>query len=148
MKNRLIFPVFTVLWMLMIFYFSSRTAVDSSTQSMFITERIIRFFVSNPSENLLFLAEVFVRKAAHFTEYFILGGLVFGSFKSGFKLKNINKIFTYTFFICLLYAAGDEIHQYFVPGRACRLFDVFVDALGISSFILVSFLYSKYKKIC
>ncbi len=32
---------------------------------------------------------------------------------------------------CILYAASDELHQYFVPGRACRLFDVGVDTAGI-----------------
>ena len=32
--------------------------------------------------------------------------------------------------ICLIYASSDEIHQYFVPGRACRIFDVGVDTLG------------------
>ena len=29
-----------------------------------------------------------------------------------------------------LYAVTDEIHQYFVPGRACRLLDVTVDTCG------------------
>lgn len=30
----------------------------------------------------------------------------------------------------MLYAAGDEFHQYFVPGRAAQLSDVAVDAMG------------------
>ena len=32
--------------------------------------------------------------------------------------------------LCFLYAAGDEIHQHFVPERAGMWQDVFVDALG------------------
>ncbi|MFR4340603.1 MAG: VanZ family protein [Gemmiger formicilis] len=32
--------------------------------------------------------------------------------------------------LCMLYAAGDEFHQYFVPGRAAQLSDVAVDAMG------------------
>lgn len=38
---------------------------------------------------------------------------------------------------CVLYAVGDEIHQYFVPERACRIFDVFVDSCGSSTGILI-----------
>lgn len=30
----------------------------------------------------------------------------------------------------MLYAAGDEFHQYFVPGRAAQLSDVVIDAMG------------------
>ena len=31
---------------------------------------------------------------------------------------------------CVCYAMTDELHQYFVPGRSCRLFDVGVDSLA------------------
>lgn len=31
---------------------------------------------------------------------------------------------------CALYACSDELHQYFVPGRSCRFFDVCVDSAG------------------
>ena len=82
MKKRIIFLSLTIGWMILIFWFSSKTATDSTTQSMFITERIIRFFIENPSYKLLDFAESFVRKAAHFTEYFILGAFVFGTVKS------------------------------------------------------------------
>ena len=33
--------------------------------------------------------------------------------------------------LCLLYAASDELHQFFVPGRAAQLYDVCVDSLGL-----------------
>ena len=32
--------------------------------------------------------------------------------------------------LCMLFAAGDEPHQYFVPGRAAQLSDVAIDAMG------------------
>ncbi len=31
----------------------------------------------------------------------------------------------------IIYATSDEIHQYFVPGRACMIEDVFIDTLGV-----------------
>ena len=34
------------------------------------------------------------------------------------------------FRIAALYAATDELHQYFVPGRACMFTDVCIDSFG------------------
>lgn len=51
---------------------------------------------------------------------------------------------------CLLYAAGDEIHQYFVPERAAQWQDVFVDAFGfvpaIAAVYLLLWLRTKYRQ--
>ena len=80
--KKIVFLTLTILWMAMIFWFSSKTASDSTGQSMFITEKIIRFFIDNPSYKFIDFVENFVRKAAHFSEYFVLGALVFGSVKS------------------------------------------------------------------
>ena len=35
------------------------------------------------------------------------------------------------------YAGTDELHQYFVPGRSARLFDVGIDTLGVLTGILI-----------
>lgn len=35
------------------------------------------------------------------------------------------------------YAGTDEFHQYFVPGRSARLFDVGIDSLGVMTGILI-----------
>ena len=51
--------------------------------------------------------------------------------------------------LAVLYAVTDELHQIFIPGRACRFFDVCVDAAGalagIVFCLLVAFL---WKKLC
>ena len=44
-------------------------------------------------------------------------------------LKKKNTLFT--FIISGLYGALDEVHQYFIPGRSCELFDWIADLLGI-----------------
>lgn len=64
-------------------------------------------------------------------------------------MKNLSdkKIMFFTILICFLYAVCDEIHQYFVPGRACRVFDVLVDTAGSAFFLIISFLYSKFKRV-
>ena len=70
-----------------------------------------------------------IRKLAHFTLYFILGFIASGLFVTiknrGMLLKS-----AVSWGVCVLYAVSDEIHQYFVPGRACAAFDVFIDSLG------------------
>lgn len=50
--------------------------------------------------------------------------------------------------VCMLYAASDEIHQYFVPGRAMLLSDVGIDAFGFLLCIAVTYLilYLLHKK--
>ena len=81
MKKKIIYIFLTVLWMVFIFWLSNKPADESSKQSMFITEKIIRFFMDNPPRLLLDAAESIVRKLAHFTEYFILAFLVYKSIK-------------------------------------------------------------------
>ncbi len=62
------------------------------------------------------------------------------------KLSN-KKIILITVLICFLYAVSDEIHQYFVPGRACRMLDVIIDTSGSAFFCFVYFIVSKIKMI-
>jgi VanZ family protein len=50
-----------------------------------------------------------------------------GIAKNPTKIKNI----TFTLLISVLFAASDEIHQYFVPGRQCDIFDFLADTVGI-----------------
>lgn len=38
---------------------------------------------------------------------------------------------------CLLYAISDELHQHFVPGRACLPTDILVDAIGFVPGVLL-----------
>ena len=52
--------------------------------------------------------------------------------------------------VCLLYAASDEIHQLFVPGRSGEVRDVMIDfsgaVLGIALSMLVFLLICRIKK--
>lgn len=46
----------------------------------------------------------------------------------------------------IIYATSDEIHQYFVPGRACRMGDVFIDTLGVLLGITIILLIKKIRE--
>ena len=73
-----------------------------------------------------------IRKSAHFLECAGLAFLVFNALRATFgKSRPVA-----AFLITAAYAVSDEIHQLFVEGRACRIFDIFVDSCGAASAIL------------
>ncbi len=73
-----------------------------------------------------------VRKTAHAVEYAVLAFLVSGAACYGDiqDKKKRRRLFLCVWGICILYAMSDEIHQAFVPGRAGRISDVCIDAIG------------------
>lgn len=123
--------ILLVIWMVVIFCFSSQPADQSTKLSDgFINKTIIKVYkifdsdITTEEEKVIIEKYTYtVRKLAHFSIYFILGILSYFVFKD----KN-NLVFTICF--CIFYACTDEIHQYFVDGRYCSLFDVFIDSLG------------------
>ena len=122
--------------MIMICLFSCDNAQESSERSENLLSIIIAYIGQFVSHNLL-------RKIAHFCEFAALGFFTAGGFR--FTLKNAK--FYYPLIACALYAVSDEIHQFFVPGRACRIFDVFIDScgalFGIAVFLLFNLIVQK-----
>ncbi len=141
-KNKVaaaIFWILTAAVMVLIFMFSSDTGEESEEISQNLLGIIIEFIGKFISHNTL-------RKLAHFTEFAALGFCVCGSIHYTFGKRKI-----YIPLIpCVLYAVSDEIHQYFVPERACRIFDVLVDSAGcltgIAIFSLIIFIIKKISK--
>lgn len=83
-------------------------------------------------------------KTAHALEYAALCFLFSCSWQSVF-LKSQH---TLSFLSAALYASSDELHQYFVSGRACQPRDVLVDCLGASFGLLAFFIiYTVYTHI-
>ena len=74
-------------------------------------------------------------KLAHGLEFGLFGMLLFRAFRfpplsqSPFRLALA---------VGILYAASDEIHQLFVPGRSCDITDFIADSLGIILFAWIS----------
>ena len=101
-----------------IFWFSAQKATESSETSGWLL-----FLLKLP------VSETFIRKAAHFLEFAGLGVLIFNAIYQTFGHW---KPFV-SFGITSAYAVCDEIHQLFVEGRACRIFDWFIDSLGAAA---------------
>ena len=77
-----------------------------------------------------------VRKSAHFLEYTMLGLILMLTGRT--FLTSHQK--TAAMLTGAVYAALDEFHQYFVPGRACQVRDVLIDYSGIVTGILTALL--------
>ena len=76
-----------------------------------------------------FLWDFAAKKVAHLTEYAVLYALF---------LRATEKNWVLSFALTMFYAASDEIHQSFVPGRTAAVYDLVFDFSGatISAYII------------
>lgn len=143
MKKRIILWILVILWMGIIFIFSSFNSDNSSKQSEgiinFIIENVIEIFNKDLSleDKSLLIDRVHmpVRKLAHFSIYLVLGVLVTLLLKT-YNLSTRNVILV-SILICFLYACSDEIHQLFISGRSAEFRDILIDTLGSSCGIVL-----------
>ncbi len=136
-----------ILWMSIVFWFSSQVGDTSKAQSGNTIRKIIIFFDKNISnENLEMIVEAlqpFVRKLAHFSIY-TLGGILIYNMINKYKLTKKRKVI-YTAIIGALYATSDEIHQLFVPYRSGQVTDVLIDTCGVITGIILFIITTKIK---
>lgn len=146
MKNKRIIIDWSLLiaWMVLIFFMSNQPGEVSTKQSDLVI-KIFSLIGIDLNSYLGSIATFIIRKAAHFTEYFILYCLSIRLLKQNIEIK---KARIYCLLIVLGYAITDEIHQYFVPGRAMALRDVLIDfSGGIFGYLLNCLIYNfKNKK--
>lgn len=124
------------IWMGVIFWFSAQPATVSSELSGGVIEQVIGSitpgFADLPAgeqEAVVASWQTVVRKGAHVSEYAVLGilaWLALGGYLSRLRLRAAAAAG-----IGLLYAASDEIHQIFVPGRGPGVVDVLIDFSGV-----------------
>lgn len=131
-----------LVWMGVIFYFSHQ----SGDASMQLSDGILDSFKSLFQNFLNYhTLSYIVRKIAHFTEYFILGLLIYHLVKQYRVISKTEIIWMILF--CVIYAMSDEFHQVFIGGRSPKVFDVIIDSLGSSLSILILQLLQKRKII-
>lgn len=133
-KRKTILILLLLLWMITVFLFSAQNATRSSKVSGNLTDTILDLL--NVSKEHREMAETLIRKLAHFTIYAVGGVLAMCCFSECKLGSNKNIIVSQMF--GTLYAITDEVHQYFVPGRACQLRDVLIDSLGVASGIIIA----------
>jgi VanZ family protein len=144
-KRQVIFGIIAMAVMVMIFGFSAKNAHESTEESlevgMTIGKVTVKDFKKLPYPEQVRFAEKIdhmVRKSAHFLEYTVLGFVLFFTLY-GEKLKRV-RAGIFGWITGTLYAVTDEIHQMFVPGRACMFTDVCIDSGGVLTGTLLSVL--------
>lgn len=105
---------------LLIFYFSSQPGAKSESQSRFVLDCF------QIAENLT--SQKIIRKLAHLSIYACMG-ICWANFFCTIKLS-WRQCFLISILMCCLFAASDEWHQTFVPGRSGEFLDVCLDTLG------------------
>ena len=113
---------------------------DSTALSTGVIWQIVGFIVPGydqlpPAEQLAWQEKLQfpVRKAAHFSEYIILGMLMLNMVRQllrdrGYSLVRLGAI---AWALGTAYCLTDEIHQIFVPGRTFMLLDIGIDSAGV-----------------
>lgn len=142
--------ILVVCWMAVIFSFSARTATlsaqDSATVGMWLGKVFVPGFSGWDEQEQKEFADKIdhpVRKAAHASEYAVLGFLLAGGLADDTK-KRLYCI-GFPWIVGTLYAASDELHQMFVPGRSCQVTDIMIDSSGVFLGVLVGQLIWVYR---
>lgn len=134
-----IFILLSAAAMGLIFAFSAQNGELSSSYSGFAAN-ILRRVLSPvlPGSAVEFIIR-YIRKAAHIFIYFVLG--IFLSLSAGeisLRTRRLPLCLLAAWLICILYAAGDEFHQSFVPGRSASPIDVLIDSAGSLASVLIT----------
>lgn len=140
-----IFLLLAILWMGVIFWFSSRnaelSAMDSTRIGRAIADMLAKGFTGwdeSAKEAFVLSVDHAVRKTAHFLEYMILGILLSGVFAE-YRMRPLRWM-KRVWISGTLYAVTDELHQIFTPGRSCQLSDIILDSCGVAAGILLALL--------
>lgn len=128
--RRLLFLALSAAIMILIFWFSGRTGAVSQSQSDAFLPVFLRFLPKS-------IASFVIRKGAHFTIYAALGFCLYAGIET---LCPPLPAALFSLLIAVLYAASDEWHQLFVPGRSGELRDVLLDGCGALCGILACML--------
>lgn len=136
---------------MVIFGFSKQDGEESSGLSYKAADMILTVcdkagivdYNDNNRDSMIEAVQFPIRKAAHMTEYAVLSVLVMlALIVDGIKGIRLPVIAT---IIAVAFAATDELHQRYVPGRYGCVRDVLIDAAG--SIIGLAIAYVLYKNM-
>ena len=143
---RVFWIVASVAVAVLIFYFSSQIAAESNELSKGFLRKLLTLLLGRSPDTLPRRYNHYIRKAAHFLIYALLGFCLTGVFLHQKRLPAIPTAIA----VAALYAMTDEFHQSFVPGRGPQITDVLLDtsgaALGASIMGLLLLLLRKTRK--
>lgn len=115
------------IWAVLIFSMSTDTFSAAHTGS--ILEPILKWLIPSITRSQFDAIHFFIRKCAHFTEYFIFSLLLYRGFRAG-RGGWLWKPAIATLFTAAVYSGLDEFHQSFVASRTASPYDSLLDTTG------------------
>lgn len=115
-------------WMFIISFLSTEPFSAENT-SRYIDPLLRYFFPRITTAQFVYWHSV-IRKSAHFTEFFILGSLIYWALRRGRSPGWRAAWMLQALSLAVLYSLADEAHQAFVPKRTPSLSDSGIDSLG------------------
>ena len=116
-----------IAWLIVIFLASS-DMMSAEHTSRFIGP-FLRWLIPDISGPTIVSIQLFVRKAAHVTEYAILGALLMRAFTHG-NVRLSWRHVAAAWLVAVSCASLDEFHQSFVASRTGSPIDVTIDVFG------------------
>jgi len=107
--------------------FSASTEMMANERTSRFVQPLLHWLFPAASPEFYLMAHMIIRKGGHMVEYAILATLLFWA---------LGRRWLVVLLLCVLYAAGDEWHQSFVPSRQGAVADVLIDTTGAALAIL------------
>ncbi|WNJ21255.1 VanZ family protein [Pontibacter sp. G13] len=131
-----------ILWMGVIFFLSHQDRDQSAKTSAWVMQ-LLNIFQLDIETLRAYNIPFLIRKLAHMTEYGILFLLVNRLIRMYRPAANS---VGWAMLCVVLYAATDEFHQSFVPGRGATVVDVMIDTTGALIAWGIWALYNRWRK--
>jgi len=131
-----------LLWAVVIFIMSTDAFSAQHTASVFLP--ILRWFMPGMTHEQFHVIHHYIRKSAHFTEYFIFCLLLY----RGIRGSRIGWRWSWgltALFIASGYSALDEIHQAFVASREAAPYDSLLDSTGAFFAFAILWLWLRFR---
>ncbi len=126
-KNKIVAWCWVVLWMGTLF--SASTDLGSPRHTSRIIGPLLRWLIPDVQPATIEGVQFVVRKTTHAVSYALLAALIWNALRpalTGWNTTTARR----SVLIAAIYAATDEVHQGFVPGRRGSLGDVMLDIAG------------------
>lgn len=135
----------------MVFIFIGSTSVLSAQHTSRIIVPFLRWINPHISENTLALIQTTIRKTGHVSEYSVLALLILWARRADQKSIGQGPGWLWrdaalALLMSAVYAATDEWHQSFVPGREASVWDVFIDTVGAVAGLFLLWILGRWRK--
>jgi VanZ family protein len=132
-----------IAWAGLIFFLS--TDIFSAQHTASILETILRRIWPGVTAHQFAAIHYFIRKSAHFSEYFVFSLLLYRAVRGG--RTGWRWTWGITALFCAAgYSALDEIHQAFVASRTASAYDSLLDTTGAFAAMIVVWLWFRLRR--